>query len=284
MTAIAPSLFKGARHVAWRPLYWEPVAGTDERIMVGVVHAFDAQVAAVRVIRDEVLDALFGRASAGAKRLIDEALATYAAAATAAGIENIGVSMMGLHAGPTRQTAARFIGELLQTAALMYSSLASLDKLDDLEESDAPQPEDINRRFSTEVRDLVGQQRPDLLPNFGRAGQLVPGGQRVKFGYFSPRAVLHFTVLSAVRQGPGVRDARARLFELQRAVAVASVPNAALIAAVPRDDDPTLGPKQRDSLRANRSEIEQEADAVNMRWYAVTSVPEAADRVLQLVS
>jgi hypothetical protein len=284
MSAIASLLFQNVRLVAWRPVYWEPVAGTGERIMVGVVHAFDPEIAAVRVLRDEVLDALFGRASAGARGLIDEGLATYAAAANAAGVAHIGVSMLGLHAGDLRETAARSISELLQTAALLYSSLASLDKLDELEESDLPQAEDVNRRFSTEVRDVVGQQRPDLLPNFGRGGELVHGGQRVKFGYFSPRAVLHFTVLGAVRQGAGVRDARARLFELQRAVAMASIPHAALIAAVPRDDDPTLGPKQREQLRANRAEIEQEADAVNMRWYAVTSVPEAAERVLELAA
>ena len=50
------------------------------------------------------------------------------------------------------------------------------------------------------------------------------------------------------------------------------------------DDDPTLGPRQRDALRANRAEIESEADAVGMRWYAVTAVPEAADCVIELAA
>jgi hypothetical protein len=266
----------------WRPLFWEPVDGTGERLMVGVVHAYGGQVGTRRLIRDDVLDALYGHAAVGARNLIDKSLEIYAAAAGASSIEEVGVSLLGMHAGPLRRTAARSLAELLHTSALLYSSLANLDKLDETEEADTPQPEEVNRRFSTEVRDVVGEQRPDLLPGFGQGGVLVPGGQRVRFGYFSPRAVLHFTVLGAVRQGAGVRDARARLFELQRARTVAGIERAALIAAVPRDDDPTLGTKQRESLRANRAEIEREADAVDMRWHAVTSVPEAAERVIEL--
>ncbi len=268
----------------WRPLFWEPVEGTGERIMVGVVHAYGGQVGAKRFIRDDVLDALYGHAAVGARNLIDKSLELFAAAAGASSVEEVGVSVLGLHAGPLRRTAARSLAELLHTSALLYSSLASLDKLDEPEEADTPQPEEINRRFSTEVRDFVAERRPDLLAGFGQGGVLVPGGQRVRFGYFSARAVMHFTVLGAVRQGAGVRDARARLFELQRARDMAGIERAALIAAVPRDDDPTLGSKQRESLRANRAEIEREADSVGMRWHAVTSVPEAAERVIELAS
>jgi hypothetical protein len=281
MNTLAVDLSQVTRH-AWRPLFWEPVAGTGERLMVGVVHTYGGQAGAVRIIRDDVLTCLYGKAAGAPRRLIDTVLDIYKAAAQAGGLANLGVSIMGLHAGALRETAARTLPELLHTAALLYSSLANLDKLDELEESDAPQQEDINRRFSTEVRETVGLTRPDLLPAFGQGGVLVPGGQRVRFGYFSARAVLHFTVLNAVRQGSGVRDARARLFELQRAREVAGIGIAALIAAVPRDDDPTLGPRQREQLRTNRAEIESEAAAVQMRCVAVTLVSQAADSVVEL--
>lgn len=251
--------------------------------MIGLVHNFDGETGTARIIRDDVLDALYGKAADGVRRLLDQALQMYFAAAKASSLGDVGVSMMGLHAGDLRKTEVRSVNELLHVAALLYSSLANMDKLDDLDEADAPQQEDVNRRFSTEVRGGVTAIRPDLSMNFGKGGRLVPGGQIVKFGYFSPKAILHFTVLNAVRQAAGVRDARARLFELQRARDVAGIGNAALIAAVPRDDDPTLGPKQREQLKLNRAEIESEADAVNMRWFAVSTVPAAVTHVIELV-
>lgn len=266
----------------WRPLYWEPVDGTGERLTVGVLHAYGGQAGVARIIRDDVLDALFGAAAVGARALIDKSLEIYAAVAGVSSVADAGVPLLALQPGPLRRTAARSLAELLHTAALLYSSLANLDKLDELQEADAPQQEEVGRRFGTEVRETVVLRRPDLAMGFGRGGVLVPGGQVVRFGYFSPRAVLHFTVLPAVRQAAGMRDARARLFELQRAREVAGIDRAALIAAVPRDDDPTLGPRQRDALRANRAEIESEADAVGMRWHAVTSAAEGADRVIQI--
>ncbi len=58
--------------------------------------------------------------------------------------------------------------------------------------------------------------------------------------------------------------------------------HAALIAAVPRDDDPTLGSKQRDQLLLNQAEIEREANAVSMTWVAVSTVPDAVARVIEI--
>jgi hypothetical protein len=130
------------------------------------------------------------------------------------------------------------------------------------------------------VRDVVVERRPELHKNFNRSAQLSAGGKPVRFGYLSDRAVLHFSVLHPIRQGPSVRDARARLWELSRAKAFAGLANAALITAVPRDDEVTLGQKQRAALRDNRDEIIREADDVEMRVYTVTSASEAAERVL----
>jgi hypothetical protein len=80
-----------------------------------------------------------------------------------------------------------------------------------------------------------------------------------------------------------MRDARARIFELQRAREISGIDSAALIAAVPRNDDATLGSRQRDQLRANQIEIEQEADAVSLRWFAVHAARQGAERLIETV-
>ncbi|MEN9493656.1 MAG: hypothetical protein RJA63_4105, partial [Pseudomonadota bacterium] len=123
----------------WRPLFWEPVSGTGERIMVGVIYRHSAGWQTARILRDDVLVALYGKAAAGARTLIDSAMSVYLAAAQASdSLENLGVSMWGLHGGDLRATAAESAAELLRIAAMQYSSLANLDTLDELEESDQP--------------------------------------------------------------------------------------------------------------------------------------------------
>ena len=266
----------------WRAIYWEPVQGTGERLTVGVLHCFDGTAAASRIIRDDVLDSLYGsHASAGARRLIDTALDLYVKAAEVGGIAATDMPLLGLYAGPLRETGASTLGDLLRTAALLYSSLSNIDRFDELEESDEPQPEEVNRRFGTEVRDLVIARRPDLAGGFNRTGALINGGQLVRFGYFTPALVAHFSVLHPVRQGPSVRDARARLWELERAVSTAGIKSAALITAIPRQDDATLGEKQRASAKANERSIEQEADAAHIRLYPVCTADEGALRLIE---
>ena len=43
----------------WRPLFWEPVEGTGERLMAGVVIQMGGELVARRVIRDDVLENAF---------------------------------------------------------------------------------------------------------------------------------------------------------------------------------------------------------------------------------
>ncbi|WP_313274802.1 hypothetical protein [Stenotrophomonas sp.] len=284
MTTSTDSIASSAVLHAWRPMFWEPVSGTGERILVGVLYEFDGVVGVSRFIRDESLDGMFGSQAVGARRLIEQALATYVAISEQQ-IENLAAASnayMGIIPGPLRRTSAKSLPDLLRTAALLYSSMASLTKIEDLDQADTPLPEEVNRRFSTEVRDLVVMQRPEFTDFFGRSAPLVPGGHRVKFGFASHRALIHFSVVHPLRISASIRDARARLFELQRARELTTIANALLIGATSRNDDVTLGDKQRAAVASARLEIEAEADAARLRFYPVTSAREAADKVLEV--
>jgi hypothetical protein len=265
----------------WRPIFWEPVAGTGERLMVGVVARFDGQVSARRILRDDVLDCLYGKAGRGARVLIDTGLEALRQLGAIGVFTDDMPAAFGLEPGPLRHTYAESLGDALRDAALLYSSLASLAKLDELEESDAPAQEEVNRRFATEVRERVAARRPDLDAYFGRGAMLIEGGEPTRFGFCSPRAILHFGVLSPVRQPSGLRDARARLWELHRARELAGIPLAGLVFATPRADDPTLSGKQVESVRRILAEIEREADSYRMRFMPVTSADEGAERVIE---
>lgn len=269
----------------WRPLYWEPVANTGERLMVALLYGFDNRFVAKRVIRDDILQGWFGKSSSGIAKLIDFSLSLYSAAANTGGsIEPLGISIGGLHAGELRATAANSETDIIRTACLLYSSMAQMDLVDEDDENDAPQQSESNKYFSTEVKEVLAGIRPDLLPFFGRRGILSHGGKPVKFGFFSPKAIVHFTVLHPVRHTASVKDARSRLWELKCASEQSGINNAVLIAATPREDDATLGSTQRDKLRENREEIEREADNANLRWYPVHTAEKGAEQTAIVAS
>ena len=137
------------------------------------------------------------------------------------------------------------------------------------EEFDSPQPEEVNRRFSTEIRENVTSKRPELHQWFNKGSPLITNGSVVKFGFCSPSALIHFSLLRPVTQSASVKDARAKLWELSRASDISGIKNAALITAMPNENDPTIGPKQLEQLLKYKKDIEDEADAVNMRLHAV---------------
>jgi hypothetical protein len=268
----------------WIPIYWEPVQGTGERLMVGVIAQYDGEWHREKVIRDDVLDALYGKSSANPKKLIIRGLDIGLELVSKLGFERLSEiprEIFGLHFGRHMNTEALSFNDLMKQAALLYSSLASLDSYDELEESDSPSQEDTNKRFVTEVRELVRERRSDLSGNFNKSANLTNDGLPVKFGYLSNKAVIHFSVINAVRQPSGVRDARARLWELSNAQQYAQIPIAGLITGVPRFDDPTLGSKQKYALDINLKEIEKEADKWDMRFLPVHSSLEGASKVIE---
>lgn len=253
--------------------------------MIGVVYNFDGQWSASRVIRDDVIAALYGQVAAnGAIRLLEFGLSLFLESAKASGsLVEMSGQMSGLHAGELRSTEASSKAELLRIASLLYSSLASLDKFDEVDEADAPLSEEVTKRFSTEIKDRVVLVRPDLQKYFGCTAVLFPGGENVRFGFVSERGACHFNVVAPVRPGPSLRDARARLFELQRCKEITGLENAVLISSVPSADDPSIGDRQRANIINICSEIAGEAKAAHVGFIAVPDAEAGAKQLMALV-
>lgn len=271
---------------SWRPVFWEPVAGTGERMMAGVVFQYAGEWEGVRIIRDDVVAALYGNsASVGAIRLIEFGLRLFREAARAANsLERLGTPLSGLYPGNEMRTEASSRSELLRTAALLFSSLSNIDSFDEQMEEDVPIPEEVTRRFGTELREIVSHRRPDLEQYFGRYANLINGGDQVRFGFVSPKIASHFNVVTPIRPGPSIRDARARIFELQRCRELAGIGKAALISAVPRPDDPTLGDRQRQNLESINLELSGEAESVGVSYVPVFSADSGAEKLIEFAS
>ncbi|MBH2008218.1 MAG: hypothetical protein I8H71_00825 [Xanthomonadaceae bacterium] len=266
----------------WRPVYWEPVAGSGERLMAGVVGIHGDNWQARRVLRDDVLESLYGERASGAMKLIDEALSTALVVAKGAGLEALRSPVMGLSPGALRRTAAANFSEVLKQAALLYSSLTNLDALDNAEDEPSAKVEDGNRQFGAEVRSTIAALRPDLKEHLSRKAPVAEGGVPVRFGFLSDRLIVQFAVLHPVRQSGSVSTARGKIFELQQASLLSGIPASALVLAVPPADAAVFHENQRNALRANTEEIRREAKGVGVNLEAVTTVLDGANRVLQL--
>lgn len=271
---------------AWRPVFWEPVAGTGERMMAGVIFEYAGAWEAVRIIRDDVMAALYGaEASVGAIRLIEFGLRLFQDAAKASNsLDRLGVPIAGLYPGEQMRTESTSRSELLRTAALLFSSLSNIDSFDAQQEEDVPLAEEITKRFSTEIRELVVGRRPELDQYFGRHAVLFEGGDRVKFGFVSPKVASHFNVVTPIRPGPSLRDARARIFELQRCREISGIDFAVLISAVSRHDDPTLGDRQKKNIDSLNQEIRGEAESVGVTYVPVLSAEYGAEKIIEYAS
>lgn len=269
----------------WRAMFWEPVSGTGERLMVGVVYRFKERWGSARIIRDDVLANLYGKSAKGLCNLIDTGLRIYRESAEAAeSLERLSVPMFGLHPSSLRETEAESVEDLLRIAALLYSSLAKLDALDEAAESDqASVNEEATRQFGAAIRDEVRLRHPNLDECFGRSLPLVQGGQPARFGYASSRVLAHFNVLHPARQSSSMNDARARIFSLDRGKSmITDLPYAVLVSGVPPQTDAMLGRRQRESLARMRDELASEATSVGVLFRTAESPTEGASRLLEL--
>lgn len=261
----------------WMPLFWEPVSGTTERIMAGVVIDYENVLTAHRILRDDVLESMYGKASGKPKNIIDTALKFALKIAETSGIHSITSPVLGLYPGPLRITEATDRVDAIRIAALMFSSLANLDLIDDIDSDDSPSQEETNRRLSTSVRAIVTAKRPELDQYFNRNAKLVEFGDVVKIGFLSNRTAIHYGVIHPTRQPSSMKDARAKIFELFKVKQYIGLQNSSLIVGIPRQDDPTLGNKQLTNIRKNTDELIREANSVGVTLRPIYTAEEAAE-------
>lgn len=267
----------------WVPVFWEPVSGTGECLMVGAIVHFDGKISAHRIIRDDALHALYGKSIGTPANLISYGLNDLKIIAEHRGLAALeNEKSTGLSCRRPRYTEPESVDDALRTAATMFSSLANIDLVDELESDDSPNQEEQVKHWSIDVRERVLSVRPDFMKSFNQSVRFYPDGEPVRFGFINDRAVIHFGVLRPVQQSSSLRDARARLWELARAQEAAPRPSAALLLAVPRPQDPVLGEKQLAAAQRNQREIEREADEVGIRLKPVTSAIEGAKKLLEM--
>ena len=111
---------------------------------------------------------------------------------------------------------------------------------------------------------------------------MVDNGLPVRFALLSPRLAAQFGLLRPAQQNQGMEDARAKMWKLALAKERNPSLSAALVFGTPSKEDITLSDKQRDRLRSNVLEIQQEATHRHVDFREVHTVHEAANTIVAM--
>ena len=264
---------------------WEPVAGSAERINVAAITDHDGQISGRVLIREEILRCMYGSFGEGIYRLIDSTVEALIAVGHRDGLEAAlnSIPVRSLVATKIRLSSVRDENDLFRQIVLLNSSLSVLADEPAPSIDDLPTPEgEVNRQWTTRVKETIQTMRPDLGVYFNREAVLVEGGLPVRFAVLTTRLAAHFGLLRPTQQSQGMEDARAKLWKLalakERNPALAS----ALIFGTPTEDDILISDRQRDRLKLNVTEIRQEAASRQVTLREVHTVNDAAEAIVEI--
>lgn len=266
-------------------LRWEPVPGSGECINVAALCEHGGQLVARSLVREDVLRCMYGAAGDGVLRMVAGILDALTSVAKSHGLDAAvaAVPLSNFSLSPLRETWASSEADLLRQIVLMNCSLSviadePLPTSDDLPTSER----EVNQQWTTKVKEAIQVLRPDLSMYFNRETVLVDNGVPVRFALLTSRLAAQFGLLRPTQQNQGMEDARAKMWKLALAKERNPVLTAALVFGTPKEEDITLSDKQRDRLRANVVEIQQEAAHRQVDLRKVHTVPDAASTVIAL--
>ncbi len=266
-------------------LGWEPVSGSKERINVGALVDFDGQVLAKPLIRSEVLRCMYGSAGDEITTMITGLLEAISNVGRTSGWDAALAAnpLNNFCFHPQRNTYATNEADLFRQIVLMHCSLSVLAEETGTSADEIATPErEVNQQWAKKVREGIQIERPALSIYFNREAVLVEGGVPVKFGLLSPKLAAHFGLLRVIGQGQGMKDARAKMWELSLAKERNPDLMAALVFGIPSLDDVTISNRQQSQLQANTAELQQEARHRHVNLCAARTVAEAVNAVIAL--
>lgn len=282
MTALSDFVDNNARYSV---VGWEPVPGSGERINVAALCEYDGRFIAKSLIRKDVLRCMYGAAGDGIFHMVERVIEALLSIVNDRGLEVAlaAVPLSNFSLTAPRATWAGSENDLLRQIVLMNCSLSVIADEPLSTSDDLPTPErDVSQQWATKIKETIQMQRPDLSIYFNREAVLVDGGVPVRFAILTQRLAAQFGLLKPLQQNQGVEDARAKMWKLALAKERNHTLTAALVFGTPNTEDITLSDKQRDRLRANVGEIQQEAEHRNVTFFEVHTFADAAAKVVEL--
>lgn len=270
----------------WRPMFWEPVRDTGERIMVGVIGEYGGKWFARRTIDSDLMFEMYGKKSSAAINLIDKTLDVFKDLSIKHGLSNLSIPMMGIIPGEIRRTSAMSIVDVYRQASLLYSSLVDMESLE--RDSNLPaevidrKQENFSRHFSATVKSIVSATRPDVAKFVNKHAKVSEDGNPVRFGFCSPKTVAHFAFVNKINQRHSLKSTRFKMWEILSAKAVGKLEQAALITVRPTLEDAMLGSAQISKIKETSNEIYREAKNFSINVHMAKDSLESANILIDM--
>lgn len=267
----------------WYALRFEPMRGTGEAFTCAILVKDATGVEVRKVIRDDILAALFGQHAGHVAQLIEIASESLEAWAVQHDPGEWRPPLTGFWLSERRQGAslAERVGVFRQ-AIQLSAAFAQLDYAP--QELDEQPALEAARTFIGRVRDEVRTIRSDLDGFFQRQARIVPNGALVQFGFLMPTRAAHFEVLRPSTLSTSVRFARGKLYELKKAHALVPLERAALVVGIPHTHDLGYSDRQHAAIERELAELQQEAREDGTDVLPAVSEPEAAGHVIAIAS
>lgn len=271
---------------SWRPLYWEPILESGERITFALLIKSPTDVQIHSVLRPAAMRALYGKKSAGVRgfsELVVDSLRTHLSGGHSPNSWQPPIS--GIYMGKWRDSVSFGIDGILSQAVQQVSSLSWKDLAATTQQDlGASTSDTVRRRLVDQVRDVVVSKRMELARYFDQDAKLVDDGVPVRFGFLCENVVAHFGLLRPTDLGRSYKDARGRLWELQKANRRAEFKHASLILQLPSSDDLYFDEKQLELAQSALHELRTECEDEKVEVLEVHTPPEAADQLLKLAA
>lgn len=210
----------------YAPVFWEPLAGTGERIVAmvaiepreGTSHAVSAGTHVV--LRASRLRAMLGRQRAGAALGVLKEAADFMTTRQRAGLplEELQAPFKGLEVGPTFVVKGRSVEQLLDAAVRNVTAFGTAeDLIDDEEANIAPRHTVHTTAFLGRVRRLLSVDDDEFKDRFERKLHLPGDAPVVVVDYAFQRWMVQVASLpSTARQAVNAqREAQSKLCELE---------------------------------------------------------------------
>lgn len=263
----------------WAPIFVEPMIGSGERFTFAIAACTpDGGVAVERVIRPEVLRALYGKKA----KHFAEMLASAEEAVTLALHQNTEARFPadGFIMGSFRAARGASLQDLVEQGRMMCASLATTT-INEQHASDAEEDERATGRWARKVQIHVTTTAQDLNPFFSREWKPRDRAIASRFGFFNGHYVAHFGVVRRDNPTSSLYHLKARLWELAAAQndEFTTITGRDLLLAKPKLAAATISLATREKVRDVVDQVTAEADRHQIYVLDTDSV-EAASRRL----
>jgi hypothetical protein len=267
----------------WHALRFEPMRGTGESFTCAILIKDADGVDVKPVIRDDILNALFGGHAAHVQNMINIATNSLKSFSAQNDPAHWASPLTGFYLAENR-AGASLTGRsgVLRQAIKLSSGFAQLDYSP--QEIDERPALEAAKSFIGRVRQQVAEIQNDLDMYFNKPAMIVPNGSLVTFGFLMNKRAAHFEMLRPSTLSTSIKFARGKLYELKKARIIAPLERAALIIGIPHKDDLAFSDRQHYAIERELNELQQEAREDETDTLPAENAMQAAQHIIDLVT